>query len=47
MGAIVTFVVVVAILATVVFALFEVSPFAHHVERYHKPGETQRSPRLD
>ena len=47
MGAIVTLAVVAAILATVLFALFEVSPFAHHVERYRERGETQKSPRLD
>jgi hypothetical protein len=27
--------------------LFELSPFAHHGERYHEPGERQQSPRLD
>jgi hypothetical protein len=47
MGAIVTLIVVAAILGTVVFALFEVSPFAHHVERYREPGQAQKSPRLD
>jgi hypothetical protein len=47
MGAIVTLVVVAAILTTVGFALFEISPFAHHVERYHEHGQAQKSPRLD
>jgi len=39
---------VVAVLAGVVFALFELSPFAsHHGERFHEPGRPQHSPRLD
>lgn len=38
---------VVAVLGVVAYALFEMSPFAHHGERYHEPGERQRSPRLD
>jgi hypothetical protein len=40
-------VVVAGILAVVAFALFEVSPFGHHKDIYHKPGERQQSPRLD
>ena len=36
------------VLAGVVFALFELSPFAsHHGERFHEAGRPQRSPRLD
>ncbi|HEY6836379.1 MAG TPA: hypothetical protein VI142_07895 [Gaiellaceae bacterium] len=38
---------VVAVLALFVFSLFEMSPFAHHDERFHTPGERQNSPRLD
>jgi hypothetical protein len=44
---VIVMVVVVGILAVVAFALFEVSPFAHHKDIYHKPGERQQSPRLD
>jgi hypothetical protein len=39
--------VVVAIGAVVIYALFEVSPFARHRDVYHPPGERQQSPRLD
>jgi hypothetical protein len=38
---------VVTVVAVVVYALFEVSPFAHHRDVYHLPGEHQDSPRLD
>ena len=38
---------VVGVLALVAYALFELSPFAHHQDTYHKPGERQQSPRLD
>jgi hypothetical protein len=38
---------VVAILVVVVYVLFELSPFAHHLERFHDPGRRQQSPRLD
>ena len=38
---------VVLVLGSVVYALFELSPFAHHVERFHDPGRRQNSPRLD
>jgi hypothetical protein len=38
---------VVLVLALVVYALFELSPFAHHRDRFHEPGERQESPRLD
>ncbi len=38
---------VVGVLALVVYALFELSPFAHHAERFHEPGQRQQSPRLD
>jgi hypothetical protein len=31
----------------VAYALFELSPFAHHADRYHEPGERQQSPHLD
>jgi hypothetical protein len=38
---------VVLVLMVVVSALFEMSPFASHEDRFHKPGERQASPRLD
>lgn len=40
---------VVGILLTVAIALFEVSPFAHHVERFRdaKGKRVDTSPRLD
>jgi hypothetical protein len=47
MGVAVTFILVLAILGAVLYALFELSPFAHHRDRFHEPGERQQSPRLD
>ncbi len=38
---------VVAVLLLVAYSLFELSPFAHHAESYHKPGQRQDSPHLD
>jgi len=41
---------VVAVLAIVVFGLFEVTPFAHHAESYRDPRTGKRrcdSPHLD
>jgi hypothetical protein len=38
---------VVGVLLLVVYALFEMSPFAHHDDRFHEPGQRQDSPRLD
>ena len=38
---------VVAVLAVVAYALFELSPIARHVDRFHERGERQQSPRLD
>lgn len=38
---------VVCVLLLVAFGLFTMSPFAHHVDRFHEPGERQKSPRLD
>ena len=38
---------VIGVLAVVAYALFEMSPFAHHEDIYHEPGERQQSPRLD
>jgi hypothetical protein len=35
------------VLLLVGYALFEMSPFAHHSERFHAPGKRQNSPRLD
>lgn len=46
-GTAIVVVVVVGILGVVVYALFEMSPFAHHADRFHEPGERQQSPRLD
>jgi hypothetical protein len=43
----ISIVIVIAVLATVAFSLFEVSPLAHHGDVFHKPGERQNSPRLD
>ena len=44
---VIVMIVVFGILAVVAYALFEVSPFAHHEDRYHEPGQRQQSPRLD
>jgi hypothetical protein len=44
---VIVMVVVFGILAVVAYALFEVSPFAHHADRYHEPGQRQQSPHLD
>ena len=39
---------VVVVLLLVAYSLFELSPFAHHADRYRdKPGQHQDSPRLD
>ena len=46
-GTVIAMAVFVGILAVVAYALFEVSPFAHHRDIYHEPGERQQSPRLD
>ena len=46
-GTIITMAFVIATLAVVVYALFELTPFAHHTDRYHRRGERQQSPRLD
>ena len=46
-GTVITMVFVVGVLAVVAYALFELSPFARHDDRYHEPGERQQSPRLD
>ena len=47
LGTIITMAFVLAILALVAYALFELSPFAHHTDRYHEPGRRQESPHLD
>jgi len=44
---VIVMVVVFGIMAVVAYALFEMSPFAHHTDRYHEPGQRQQSPRLD
>ena len=46
-GTLVVMAFVVGVLAVVGYALYELSPFAHHEERYHEPGQRQNSPRLD
>lgn len=46
LSALVATVFVVVVLAIVAFALFELSPFARHSERFHG-RERQQSPRLD
>lgn len=38
---------VVSVLLLVAYSLFELSPFAHHADSYHKRGQHQDSPRLD
>ena len=38
---------VVSVLGVVAYALFELSPFSHHTDVYHRPGERQASPHLD
>jgi hypothetical protein len=38
---------VIGVLVVVAYALFEMSPFAHHEDRYREPGERQQSPHLD
>jgi thiol:disulfide interchange protein len=38
---------VVCVLLLVAFGLFTMSPFAHHADRFHEPGQRQDSPRLD
>jgi hypothetical protein len=44
---VIVMIVVLGILAVVAYALFEVSPFADHEDRYHGQGQRQQSPRLD
>ena len=46
-GTVITMAFVFAILAVAAYALFELSPFAHHTDCYDEPGERQQSPRLD
>ncbi len=46
-GTVITMAVVLGILAVVAFALFELSPFAHHRDVYRHPGDRQQGPRLD
>jgi len=38
---------VLGVLLLVAYGLFELSPFAHHADRYHKPGQRQDSPHLE
>jgi len=46
-GTVIAMAFVLGVLAVVAYALFEVSPFAHHEDRYHEPGQRQQSPHLD
>jgi len=46
-GTVIAMVVALGILAVVAYTLFELSPFAHHEDRYHEPGQRQQSPHLD
>jgi hypothetical protein len=46
-GTVIVMVVVFGILAVVAYALLELSPFAHHEDRYHEQGQRQQSPHLD
>lgn len=46
-GTVIAIVVALGILAFVAYVLFELSPFAHHEERYHELGQRQQSPHLD
>ena len=49
-GTVVAIVFVVAVLAVVAYALFKLSPFAHHVETYRDPLTGRRlfdSPHLE
>ena len=47
LGTVITMAFVFATLAVVAYALYEMSPFAHHADRYHEPGQRQQSPHLD
>ena len=47
LGTVITMAFVIATLAIVAYALYEMSPFARHAERYHEPGQRQQSPHLD
>ena len=47
LGTVITMAFVIATLAIVAYALYEMSPFAHHADRYHEPGQRQQSPHLD
>ena len=47
MGTVIVIAFVLGVLAVAAYALFELSPFAHHDDVYRAPGERQQSPRLD
>ena len=47
LGIVLTFAIVIGVGLVGLYAFFELSPFAHHADRYHEPGEIQQSPRLD
>jgi hypothetical protein len=47
LGVVFTMIIVFGILAVVAYAIFEVSPFAHHTDGYHEAGQPQQSPHLD
>ena len=46
-GTVIVMAFVLGTVGVVVYALFEMSPFAHHKDRFHERGERQQSPRLD
>jgi hypothetical protein len=46
-GIVIVMAYVTGVLAVVAYVLFRLSPFAHHDDVYHNPGERQQSPHLD
>ena len=47
LGTIVTMAFVVATLAVVAYALFEITPFAHHADRFTSAASVGGAPHLD
>lgn len=45
--AVVTLAIVAAGLLVGLYALWEMGPFARHVDRFHEPGQRQDSPHLE
>jgi hypothetical protein len=46
-GTVITFAFVLGTLTVAAYALFKMSPFAHHKDYFRDPGERQQSPHLD